>query len=204
MNNSINDVSFKAQMVTQLSGRHNIMSRVAKDFAKKTENIPGQLFIKRGARYENPGTIEISNGFSTYVMSKYDNLLGNNIKTSSEVTNDVVDKISDTFVHFFKALNIESKFEEKNKNIIKSIRSLKRVIKKYESYEKSANDNNNDQMADRFKTIANSYKSRLEKLEKNFAVKKNAFLREADKLNKKAPELKTWRQVVEDIEDYVQ
>ena len=73
VNNSINDVSFKAQMVIQLSGRHNIMSRVAKDFAKKTENIPGQLFIKRGARYENPGTIEISNGFSTYVMSKYDN-----------------------------------------------------------------------------------------------------------------------------------
>lgn len=204
MNSSINSVNFKGKLVTTMSGRHNIMSRVSENFAKKTEHISGELLVKRGSRYENPGSIVFSSGHSSCVVSDYNKLFGNNFKSPTEITDKVVDSITKTFVNFFKALNFEEKFVEKNKNLVKSIRSLRRTVAKYESCINYAKQHNHDPLIiKRFTIILNSYKNKLAKLEKDYAVYKASFLQGADKLTKKAPELETWRQVVGEIEDYM-
>lgn len=204
MSNSTGTVNFQGRLVTNLSGRHNIMYRVSENFAKKTEHISGELLVKRGARYENPGSIVLSNGHSSYVISDYDKLMGNNFKSPSDITEKVVNNISKTFVNFFKALNFETKFVEKNKNLVKSIRSLERTVAKYEAHVKYAIQNNNDPLIiKRFTTVLDSYKNKLAKLKKEFAENKAIFIEGADKLTKKSPELETWRQVVGDIEEYI-
>ena len=203
MNNSINNINFKGQLITKLSGRHNIMSRVSNDFAKKTAHIPGKLTITRGNTLVNPKTIILSNGDTGYVISDYANFMGNKFKNANEITDDVVSKISDTFVNIFNALDLEKKFVRKNQELIQNINRIRRIIDKNEIRLNVLKESNDQQAIKLLTAIIESSKKKLAKLEAQYNPKKIIFLEQADKFAEKDPELKVWRNVVEDIESYV-
>ena len=126
--------------------------------------------------------------------------MGNNLKNSSDVTGNVVNKISETFLIIFKALKLEDKFVKKNQELIKSISRLKRVIEKNENLLKILEKNNEQTAYKLTSAILDSNKRKLVSLESIYNPQKADFLDEADRLLKKDSILKDWRSVVEDLE----
>ncbi len=203
MNNSVNNISFKAQLVTNLSGRHNIMSKVASDFAQKTSRIQGELCVKRGETLINPKTLVFTTEESAYVISDYAELMGNKFKNAKDITDDAVGKISDIFVNIFKALKFENKFVRKNQELIQNINRIRRVIERNEAKLNLLKQGNDQQAIKLLSGIIESNKSKLAKLESQYFPQKEHFLKQADKIAQDAPELKAWRSGVNDLESYV-
>jgi len=203
MDNSINNISFKGQLVTKLAGRHNIMSKVAENFANKTRRSPGELTIKRGEHLVSPNTIVFSNGNASLVISDYAKYMGNNLKKAEDVTESLVNKISETFTNIYKALKLENKFVNKNQELIKSINRLKRIIEQNEARLETLRQSNDQKAVNLLSAIIDSNKNKLAKLEAQYKPKKADFLDEADRLSRKDPELKPWRSVVEELESFI-
>ncbi|MBE7702645.1 MAG: hypothetical protein E7Z89_01210 [Cyanobacteria bacterium SIG28] len=195
MDNRINPVNFQANLVTSLKGRHNIMKNVGKRFAERTAGIEGSLSLTRAGK-DIVGTdvhaLEFNVNNVGYIVSEgYEKLLGNNIKTKEDVTPNVVEKITDTFVNIFYALSTEARFNEKIKPIKENITSTSRA---YKTNRRLANYYNfaGKDCAKVHETLAESNNKRLDELFNQYTKERKSFLKQANKIGKNEPFLDTW------------
>ena len=199
MDNRINSVNFQANLVTSLKGRHNILEKVGQRFAEKTAGKEGSLNLARAGK-EIVGTkvhaLEFNVNDCGYIISDdYEKLLGNNIKNKEEITPNIVEKITDTFVNIFNALSSESKFNDKVKPIKENITS---TSKAYKTNRRLANYYNfvGKDCAEVHETLAQSNNKRLDKLFNQYSKERSAFLKQANKIGKDDPFLDVWHILV--------
>ena len=197
MDKSINSLSFRANLVTNMKGRHNIMKPVAERFAEMTKNKSGELVLSRdGLNY--PGALVISLKNNSYILHDYADLLGNNFASASDIKSPVINRIAKTFARIFKALNADNEFSmskefytEKIKYAYKELRNDKRFL----TEARNAGDVKN---AEAFEKLVANDKKRITALENDFTIIKEKYISQLEKMADKEPKLKVWRDVITD------
>lgn len=196
--NGMNGISFQANLVTSLKGRHNIMDDVAKRFAEKTKRIPGTLNVERADKLivgPKVHALEFDAGARYILSDGYENILGNNLKNKSDVTSAIVEKITNTFVNIFKALTCESKFQNKIDPLVKNIQETRQAMNL--NLRIAAKLKDKDPVASELYTkLAEHNRARLTTLESELAVETQKFQDKASKIGKDDPNLDVWRIIV--------
>lgn len=194
MDLNVSNVGFKANMVTQLKGRHDIMTKVGQRFAEKTKHMKGELVINRAAKeiVSDAHALEFDVNGASYIISEgIEDFLGNNIKSKKELTDGVVDRIATTFVNVFKALTAESKFEIKTANLQENIEETKKALLKNLSYA-TACEKRGNKASEMYKALAKQNRNRLNSLKSQYAKECDAFLSRANKIGAEDSHLDVW------------
>lgn len=209
MNNNINtcnNVNFKAKLVTKMKGRHNIMSKVEKEFAKQTNKLNGELFLNRADKsiVGNNKALEFYAEGKSIIVG-YDNeisLLGNDLKTKKDVTPEAVKNIAKKLANVFRALISESNFTANTSSLVDNIFSTKNALRKNKSLAAYFDKRGNKDAASTFETLATKNQNRLNKLEKEYSEQKLKFLKNSEQIGADDPILDTWRLIVKE-QDYI-
>lgn len=194
-----NKISFKANIVTRMKGRHNVLESVAKNFEQKTKGKNGSLYIYRNkADYPDAIVFSVDKKFE-YIISDYDELLGNNIADNNKVTKAYIDKITKTFINIFNALSINQKFNEIMSDYNDNINSVKKAFAKNKMLLKNANEIGDKNKADIYRFLAEQNQKRYLKLNELSNAEKEKYSKQLEEMASKEPYLEVWRDVM--IED---
>ena len=193
-----NNISFKANIVTKMKGRHNVLENVAKNFEQKTNGINGSLYIYRN-KSDYPDSIVFSIDKKTeYIVSNYDELLGNNIPNKSKVTKAYINKVTKTFINIFKALSADQKYDEKISDYEDNIKSVQTAFFKNQKLLKFANEKGETSRAEIYRFLAEQNQKRYLKLKKMVNEEKEKYSKVVEKMANKEPYLEVWRDVIID------
>ena len=193
-----NNITFKANIVTKMKGRHNVLVSVAKNFEQKTKGKNGSLYIYRNHK-ESPNAIIISlNNKKDYYLCSYDELLGNNIIDEKHVTKAYIDKVTKTFVNIYKALSADIKFDEIKSNYETNIKSVKEAFYKNQKMLKKALSNGDTDKINIYRFLTEQNQKRFLKLNVLYSKEKDEYSKSLNKMADKEPYLEVWRDVIID------
>ena len=194
-----NKITFKANIVTKMKGRHSVLESVAKNFEQKTKGQNGSLYIYRN-RQESPNAVIISlNKLKDYYLCNYDDLLGNNIKNEKQVTKAYIDKVTTTFINIYKALSADLNFDQIKSNYEANIKSVKEAFYKNQKMLKKALANGDTDKINIYRFLTEQNQKRFLKLNVLYRKEKDEYSKALNKMADKEPYLEVWRDVV--IED---
>ena len=127
MNNGISSInpSFQANIVTKIQDRNGVMEKVSKRFAEKTKNYSGDLNIIPLQSQHGQKVLKFSlNENSTLISPNLNELLGTELNGPSEVSNELIDKITDRYVNILRALKLDTAFYKTMKNFFDILSGL--------------------------------------------------------------------------------
>ncbi|MBE7710993.1 MAG: hypothetical protein E7Z92_02505 [Cyanobacteria bacterium SIG31] len=195
MDNSVNNISFKANIVTKMNGRYRLINKVSKSFAEKTKNIPGEMCIYRNAK-EYPKAIIFSYKNKDYILRDYADLMGNDLSSKAEVTDKLVDKVTKTFVNIFNALKADVIYDMQTAELVANIRSTKNALKNNTYMANKLQDKGLDKLAENFKVLVGHNERRLAKLRAELEKFNNNYRTKLEKMAEKEPKLEVWASVI--------
>ncbi len=196
MDISTNNISFQAKLVTRMKGRHNILERVGKNFELKTNGREGSLYIYRNNNLYPGGVIFSIDKSNEYILHDAEELFGANIKDAAGVTEDVVNKITKTFVNIYKALKKDSRFEEIKKEYNNNFETVKNAYAKNMKALLKLKEKGDNKNAKIYEFLVEQNRKRFLSLEKDFNIIKSKYRNDLEKMAKNEPYLDVWRDVL--------
>lgn len=140
MNNSINNISFGANIVTKIRGRNNIMQEVAQKFAERTQGIEGTMRIERGDKIglDNSIVFNLNRKQASYLEmeDEFDKFMGQGSQ------NIPADKITDHFVKIFKSIQLQDKYDKSTAKLKKEIENVKQKLYGFKNLLKGIDEDN--------------------------------------------------------------
>ena len=195
MDNSINNISFRAQLATKMNGRYGLLEQVGKKFAQKTKNIPGELKVHRYTS-EHPKAIIFSYENKSYVITDYADLMGNNLTSKKEITSKLTDKIANRFANICRALKADIDYNDKTADLITNINSATRTLRINRLILNSLVNKGQEEAAEKFKKVIARNESRLAKLTAKLDIIKDSYKAKLGKMVEKEPKLEVWSEIV--------
>lgn len=181
---NINDnLSFKANIVTNLKGRDNVVRRISKSFAEKSEGIKGSLLIKRG-HGDYKGSLVCTLGkvkdSPEYYIGDYDKFLS---KEAKDVSQSKVDSLAGTLVKIFQILKQEYNYNNKVAKVNEKLRSVKMSKETNVSIlETIKSSNKNSKWIDVYKNLVESNNVRENRLKEQKRHLKETLITESKKI----------------------
>lgn len=193
-----NNIAFRANIVTTMNGRHGIMQKVAEKFSERTSKLPGELHIFRN-KSEYPDAIVVSlNKTKDYILHDYGDLLGNNLKSQNEVTSNLVNRITTTFINIYKAMVEDVKFEEFTDNIVEQLKNLKKTLRSNKMHYDKAIASGDTKFSQAFACLIEQNEMKIASLEKIYNQKTESYISKLEKMSQKEPKLEVWSKVIAD------
>ena len=196
MDISTNNISFQAKLVTRMKGRHNILEKVGKEFEAKTKGHEGALSIYRNQKLYPNGVIFSLDKKNEYILHDVEELFGNNIKEPTGVTDEAVNNITKTFVNIYKALKVDSKFEELKSDYEDNLKSVKMAYAKNMKHFSELKEKGDIKNSKIYQFLADQNRKRFDTLNKEFTIIKNKYINNLEKMAKNEPYLEVWRDVI--------
>ena len=118
MDNKINNISFRANLVTSMHGRNGIMKGVANRFAQKTKGLDGTFEVARTKLDSSKALLMTHKENKIYfLVTDYGDLTG---AGHTQNTPENVELIAETFARIFRAMKAQSTFNNVQKRINKN------------------------------------------------------------------------------------
>lgn len=181
---NINDnLSFKANIVTNLKGRDNVVGRISKSFAEKSNGIKGSLLIKRG-HGDYKGSLVCTLGrvkdSPEYFIGDYDKFLS---KEAKDVSQQKVDSLAGTLVKIFQILKQEHNYNKEAAKVNDKIRSVQMSKKTNASiFETMKSSNKTSKWIDIYKNLVESNNIRENSLKEQKEHLKETLITESKKI----------------------
>lgn len=193
-----NDISFKANIVTTMNGRHGVMKKVVEKFSERTAKLPGELHIYRN-KSEYPDAIVVSlDKAKAYILHNYGDLLGNNLQSPKEVTPNLVNKITTTFINIYKALVEDLKFDAFSDSINDDLKAAKKVLRSNKIHYDKTLASGDVKFSEVFACLIEQNEKRIATLEKIYDQGVEKYLAKLQKMSESEPKLQTWVDVITD------
>ena len=203
MDNNISGVNFRANLVTKMKGRHDLLTKVGEEFSRQTRHLPGEMRLERADFIVgNKKVLDFNVGGLSLLVTQSKNkpLLGNNLENKEDITPELVKDVTKVFVNIFKALSSEVKFTEGTDSLVKNIRSTKKALKNNQILADYTARKGNKEASAMYTKLAEHNSKRLAQLNAQYSKEKAIFLEKANEIGKDEPYLDTWHQMMN--EDY--
>ena len=173
MDNKINNISFKANLVTSMKGRNGIMKDVAQKFAQRTKSIDGTFEIARASNNQKSLIVTLKEKKSEYIINNFADLTGENIEVK---TNSSIEEIADSFVGIFRALSTKSVYEKTIKRLNKNKANAESAMRANKSSLTKALMRDKDTSKEFYLNIIEKNKAKIEKIESCINGAKERYL----------------------------
>lgn len=199
---TINDnITFKANLVTKLKGRDNVITQISKSFSQQSQGIKGSLLMERG-RGEFKGAIvcklkSVKNSPEYYIgdYNKYFAL------ESNKVTSEMVNSIAKRLIKIMQILKQEHLFNIKNKELNSTIDNVTSTLNANKSILEQLRKNGKENvLLNTYKNLVKSNQARIESLKMQKQKVKDKLIKNADKIaGKEDPVLIEYIDILKDI-----
>lgn len=198
MDNKINNVSFNANLLTKMKGRHNIVERVGDKFAQKTLGTTGDLYVFRDKKnYPNAIVISLDKK-KDYILGNYGDLFGAKIEKPEDINDSKIESIATSLYNILIALKADVYFDKLKNEHDDNLRSVKAALRKNSILLEKAKEDGNAKFIDMYKRLVESHKNRYASLLSSLENIKNNYVRMLKYMAKEEPMLDTWKSVVID------
>ena len=163
--NTINDtnISFRANFITKVKGRGNMMTEVAKNFAERTKSMSGTLELVRGGS-EYPGAMifRLKDGDGPiFSICNYSGLLGQNSKKQTQKN---ISSVTTKFINIFKTLKAEEEYAKKIKPIEENLSCVEKELIANKRTLKSLKEKNDMKFIPIFESLVQGNTKRISQL----------------------------------------
>ena len=171
MNNNIGNISFGANIVTNMRGRNGIMKDVAQQFAKRTKGLNGTIELTRGGRkYPNALILNYKDMRRSYLITDYGDIMGEALQNK---TPEATNKIADSLVKIFRVLRADSTYE---KFVSKLKKHRNKTMVALDANKKSLAKIQDARYETSYISVINQNKQKLETIEKHLSNSKGRYL----------------------------
>ena len=173
MDNKINNISFKANLVTSMKGRNGIMKDVAQKFVQRTKSIDGTFEIARANNNQKSLIVTLKEKKSEYIINNFADLTGENIEVK---TDSSIEEIANSFVGIFRALSTKSVYEKTIKRLNKNKANAESAMRANKSSLTKALMRDKDTSKEFYLNIIEKNKAKIEKIESCINGAKERYL----------------------------
>lgn len=176
-----NNFTFKGNLVTQIKGRNNIVSDVARRFSERTASIPGALeMVKGGSEYPNAMIFRLKgNDSEIFSVLDYASLFGENAVNK---TKKLVDEITTNIINIFKTLKAEETYNTEVSKVYSNLNRVERDLISNTRFLKGLKEIGDSEKSRVFESLINLNKKRINSLLEQEQNLKKAYFEKLDKL----------------------
>ena len=195
MDTSINNISFKANLVTKVKGRNGFVEKVAKRFSEKTAGLPGTMQLYRGG-CEYPGAMILDVNGKIFSMTDYAQLTHQH---SNKVNKTEVETMTTKLSRIFRMLTAEDTYVKKQDEIDEAIRQTSLALKNNLRILKGHEAESNEKYIKIYNTLIQKNKARIQALKADKEASKAEFWDKLDKITSKTSEFDWFVAFLKDI-----
>lgn len=195
MDNRINtsNPSFRANIVTRIQDRNGVMEKVTKRFAEKTKNYTGNLYILESQNNsKQKGLMFCINDKSVLFSNKTDDLLATYLRDASEVTDKVVEDITNRYANILRALKLDTKFYTTMKNYFNNIAELRATKQQYLEKLSNSTENGNYTLTEMYKQLITESDKMAQVISEKIGNTAQRYYNLLNSIKENEPTIKDW------------